>query len=241
MGKLRTRTILSVWLGRLSAEKAAVYEPSVRELETGYCLMSVALDEGLRRNETGELWAARKAAELCGALAERHAGLLCGALGTMERRSRHFGALPEVQPLDAGNFRGDGARIASKWNALLHRVLFSARQRWFHKLLTLEEILWDVRKTFLETAGALADGVSVAPVTDWSTLERAHDDWNTCLRETTILLKCLLDKLAPVEVEELRRELEEQRERAEGQPSEWLEKRRRKAKAMRREGTARAC
>ena len=240
MGKLRKRTILSVWLGRLSAEKAAVYEPSVKELETGYGVMSVALDEGLRRHEIGELWAARKAAELCGALAERHAGLLCAALETMERRSRHFGALPEVQPLDAENFRGDGARKASKWNALLHRVLFSARARWFHKLLTLEEILWDVRATFLETAGVLADGVSVAPGTDWSTLELAHDDWNTCLRETTILLKCLLETLAPGEVEELRRELEEQKRLAEGHSSEWLKKRKRGAKTIRREGTARA-
>lgn len=240
MGKLRKRTILSIWLGRLSAEKAAVYEPSVRDLETGYSLMSVALDEGLRLNEAGELWAARRSAELCGELAERHAGLLCGALETMERRSRHFGSLPEVQPLDAETFRGEAARKASKWNALLHTVLFSARARWFHKLLTLEEILWEVRRTFLETAGGLADGASVAPERDWSTLERAHDDWNTCLRECTILLKCLLDTLAPGEVEELRRELEDQRQGAERRSSEWVEKRKRTARAMRREGPARA-
>jgi hypothetical protein len=240
LGKLRKRSILSIWLGHLTAEKAAVYEPSVRDLETGYSLMSVALDEGLRLSETGELWAARKSAELCGELAERHAGLLCGALGTMERRSRHFGTLPEVQPLDAENFRGEGARKASKWNALLHKVLFSARARWFHKLLTLEEILWEVRQTFVETAEKLADGLSVAPARDWSTLEQAHDDWNTCLRECTILLKCLLATLAPGEVEELRRELEEQRQGAEARSSDWLKKRKRTARAVRREGTARA-
>ena len=238
MGKTRKRTILSVWLGCLSAEKAAVYEPSVRELETGYSLMSVALDDGLLRNEAGELRAARATAELCGELAERHAALLCGALETMERRSRHFGTLPEVDPLDPETFRTEAARKASFWNALLHRVLFSARQRWLHKLRILQEILWDVRETFLKTAGNLADGLSLEPVEDWATLEQTHDDWNTCLRETTILLKCLLTTLAPEEVEELRRELEKKRKRAEEQPSEWRKRRAGRAKKTRREGHA---
>ena len=235
MGKARKRTILSIWLGRLPAEKAAVYEPSVRALENGYGLVSLALNEGLQLSEAGELRAAREAADLCGALAERHAAALCGALATMERRSRHFGRLPEVVPLDAGTFRGEAGRAASLWNAVLHRVLFSARQRWFHKLRTLEEILWQARATFLTTAGELADGVSLSPNKDWARLEETHDDWNTCLQETVILFKCLLETLAPGEVNELRGELEEQRERAENEPSEWVERRRRKAKAVRRE------
>ena len=238
MGKPGKRTILSVWLGRLSAEKAAVFEPSVKELETGYFLVSIALDEGLLRNEAGDLQAARAAAELCGSLAERHAVVLWGALETMERRSRHFGTLPDVDPLNPDLFRTEAARTASFWNALLHRVLFSARQRWFHKLRTLEDILWSLRESFLERAEELAEGVSVEPLADWATLERTHDDWNTCLRETTILLKCLLTTLAPGEVEGLRRELEEQRKRAEEQPSEWRERRKRKAKTTRREGHA---
>ena len=227
---MRKRTILSVWLGRLPAEKAAVYEPSVRELETGYSLMSFALDEGLRRSQAGELRMAREAAQLCGGLAERHAAVLCGALRTMERRSRHFGELPEVHPLNAGTFRGEAAQTASKWNALLHKVLFSARARWFHKLHTLEEIVWFTQEIFLETAGELADGISLAPKQAWAQLEATHDDWNTCLQETTILLKCLLDTLVADEVEVLRGELEKQRERAEMEPSEWVERRKRKVK-----------
>jgi len=71
-------------------------------------------------------------------------------------------------------------------------------------------------------------------------LEQMHDDWNTCLRETTILLKCLLTTLAPAEVEELRRELEEKRKRAEGQPLEWRESRKRRARTTRREGHPKA-
>lgn len=238
MGKPRKRSILSVWLGRLSAEKAAVYEPSVRDLETGYCLMSIALDDGLLRSETGELRGAREAAELCWSLAERHAAVLCAALESMERRSQHFGTVPEVEPLDPGTFRTDAARSASFWNTLLHKVLFSARQRWFHKLRTLQEILWDVRATFLETAGELAEGTSVDPVQDWATLEQTHDDWNTCLRETTILLKCLLTALGPGEVEELRRELEAKRKRAEEQPAEWRERQRGRIRTSHREGHA---
>ena len=238
MGKTKKRTILSLWLGRLSAEQAAVYEPSVRALETGFSLIGFALQEGLEHKDTGSLRASREAAELAGELAGRHGALLYGAVVTMERRSRHFGTLPEVDPLDPETFRSDAARTESMWNAMLHRMLFSARQRWFHKLVTLKEILWDVRETFLETAGELAEGVSLEPMKGWALLEQTHDDWNTCLRETTILLKCLLTALAPGEVEELRRELEEKRKRAEEQPSEWRERRKRKARTTRREGHA---
>jgi len=230
LGKARKRTILSIWLGRLPAEKAAVYEPSVRKLEEGYGLLSMALNEGLVRSEAGELKAAREAAELCGAMAERHGAVLCGALSTMETRSRHFVAVPEVEPLNVETFRGDAGRAASKWNALLHRVLFSARHRWFHKVRTLEEILWHTRTRFITTAGELAEGSSLAPWKDWARLEETHDDWNTCLQETIILLKCLLETLAPGEVEELRWDLEKQRERAENEPSEWVERRRPRAK-----------
>jgi len=211
LGTLRKHSALSAWLARLSAEKAAVYEPSVRELETGYDLLSIALDTGLRLRDSGDLWTAREAASLCGELAERHADLLRGALGVMERRSRYFGMLPEVLALDVETFRSEAARSSCFWNGLLHHVLFSSRQRWFHKLETLQRILDDLRGTFFQTTRELAEGSSVSPFADWETLERTHDDWNTCLRETTVLLKCLLETLAPGELEELRRELEEQR------------------------------
>jgi hypothetical protein len=223
LGARRKPSILSAWLARLSAEKAAVYEPSARELEAGYDLLSIVLDDGLQRQESGDWRGARTLVGLCGELAERHAVLLCGALGTMERRSRHFGKLPEVTPLDQETFRTDAARSSCFWNGLLHRVLFSARSRWFHKLRTLGEILDEVRAGFLRAAREIADGVSVSPVAEWESLERTHDDWNTCLRETVVLLKCLLTTLAPGEVEELRRELEEQRQRAEQRPSAWLD------------------
>jgi len=212
-----------------------VYEPSVRALNQGFGLMSLALNEGLQRSEAGELRAAREAADLCGALAERHAAVLCGALETMKRRSRHLAELPEVTPLDADTFRGEKGRSASILNAMLHIFLHSARYQWFHKLHTLEEILTHTQKIFLGTAAELADGLSLWPKKDWAQLEETHDDWNTCLQETVILFKCLLETLAPGEVNELRGELEEQRERAENEPSEWVERRRRKAKAVRRE------
>jgi len=222
LGKLRQLSALSAWLARLSAEKAAVYEPSVRELETGYDLLSIALDEGLQLGAAGDLAGARAAAGLCGELAERHASLLCRALRTMERRSRHFGALPQVHALDADTFRTEGIQSLCFWNGLLHRVLFSARSRWFHKLETLQRILDELRGTFRLTARELADGASLSPLADWETLERTHDDWNTCLQETTVLLKCLLTTLAPGEVEELRRELVEEKRTEAQRPSEWL-------------------
>lgn len=236
MGARRKPSILSTWLARLSAEKAAVYGPSARELEAGYAVLSMALDDGLQRQEAGDLRGARSSASLCWELAERHAAVLSGALGTMERRSRHFGKLPQVTPLDEETFRTEAARSTCFWNGLLHRVLFSARSRWFHKLASLEEILDEVRADFLATAREIADGLSVSPLADWEKLERTHDDWNTCLRETVVLLKCLLTTLAPGEVEELRRELEEQRQRLELRPCEWEGEEQEKKESSRLQG-----
>jgi len=222
LGTQRKPSILSTWLARLSAEKAAVYEPSARELESGYHMLSMALNQGLQLQDAGDLSNARAAASLCGELAERHAVLLCGALDAMDRRSRHFGRLPEVNPLNPETFRTEGAQFSCYVNVLLHRVVFSARSRWFHKLHTLGEIMDDVRAAFLHSARNIADGISLSPLADWQMLECTHDDWNTCLRETVVLLKCLLTTLAPGEVEELRRELEEQRQSVEQRPCEWL-------------------
>jgi len=236
LGARRKPSILSTWLARLSAEKAAVYGPSARELEAGYAVLSMALDDGLQRQEAGDLRGARSSASLCWELAERHAAVLSGALGTMERRSRHFGKLPQVTPLDEETFRTEAARSTCFWNGLLHRVLFSARSRWFHKLASLEEILDEVRADFLATAREIADGLSVSPLADWEKLERTHDDWNTCLRETVVLLKCLLTTLAPGEVEELRRELEEQRQRLELRPCEWEGEEQEKKESSRLQG-----
>jgi hypothetical protein len=209
LGSPKKRSILSDWRARLSADKACVYDPSARALESGYDLLSIALDAAMCQRDTGDLLGARQALWLSAELAERHARLLEQALHAMEEHSRHFGTVPAVNPLEQEHFRTEAARFRCRWDAVLHRVLFSARSRWFLKLHTLHEISTELRDTYLFSARELADGVSIAPLAEWDLLEALHDDWNTCLRETVILLKCFLTTLEPGEIKAFKHELGE--------------------------------
>jgi len=195
---------------QLSAEKASVYETSARELAESYTFFTVAVSEGLELRNAGELWAARSAARLCEQVVERHGPSLSNLLAALEKRSRHFVLLPDVDPLSVEDFETQEARSYCFWNGWLSHV-FGLRMRWFHKVQMLREILAGVERMILDTARELADGVSVSPVADWDTLATAYGDWHTCLRESANLLQELLATLAPKEVQQLRRELEKHR------------------------------
>jgi len=227
LGARRKHSALSAWLARHSAEQVAVFDFSVRELGIGYEMLSVVLSDGLVLCAAGEFWKARGCARLCADVAERHAAVVAGTLRVLERRSRHYGLVPEVHALDSEDFCTAVAKSKCSWNRLLHLRLFGLRGRWFHKLLILQEIFEEVSATFTLTARELADGTSISSRADWDTLKLAYIDWNTCMQETTILLRCLLTMLAPGEVRDLRRELQqkfEQQQQVEAQrPSEWRE------------------
>jgi hypothetical protein len=222
LGTLPKRSILSAWFGRLPEEKAAVYDACAVELESGFNLLSIALNEGLRLKELGHIRSARETAALCRELAQRHARLLESVLRVLDRESRHLALLPDALPFEVEAFRTPAARSSCFWNGLLHRVLFSFRTRWFHKLHSLQEIVGQVSQAFLQSAEELSSGFSLAPSVEWEALETLHDDWNTCLRETVVVLKCLLDSAASHELAGLRRELEALRSTAKRRASELL-------------------
>jgi hypothetical protein len=195
LGTSYKRAILSSWLARLSEEKAAVYERTVRALESGYGLFSISLNEALSLREEGELPGARLGLRLSTELASRHAQLLSGTLRAMEEHSRHCGSAPKVIALHPDEFRNEAAQQRAMWCALLHNVLFSRRARWFLKLGGLIGISADLETTCGPLAAQLAEGTSLTPLSDWGALEALHDDWNTCLQETVVLLKCFLTTL----------------------------------------------
>ncbi len=219
MGALPKRSVLSAWFARLPEEKASVYDSCATELESGFNVLSIALDMALRLRERGRLREAREALALCRELAERHARVLDGVLRALDQESRHLAVLPEALEIEAEWFRTAGARSACFWGGLLRHVLFSARTRWFHMLHSLREIQGDVSEAFLSTAEEVSRGSSLAPAGEWENLEKLHDDWNTCLRETVISFKCLLDTASAGELEGLRRELEAARKSAQQQES----------------------
>jgi len=67
--------------------------------------------------------------------------------------------------------------------------------QFLHKLGTLLEMVENLGKEYCASAEELGTGLSVDPFLLWNTIDAAHYDLNTCLRETIVLLKSFLRAL----------------------------------------------
>jgi hypothetical protein len=158
-------------------------------------MMSVSLDDALSLRARGELVRARQQVSMSADLLSPLAASLTGACGVLTDRGRHFGNVPNVEPLNTENFRGETAQAAASWNEFLHRVLFASRSRYFQKLRILSETLQKLASEYNAAAEDVATGVSVQPGDSWDTLECLQYDFTTCLRETEVLVKSFVRAL----------------------------------------------
>lgn len=204
MAFFSNRSVRREWVARLPEEADSVFRAAEMQLETGYGMLSVTLNEALGLSQEGDLCAARAEAGICGTLYENLAGLLLRGLQALESHTRHYGTQPAVVPLEPGYFRGEASRRSSTWNSLLHIVLFGSRSRWFHKVQTLREIVAELAIEFRGNARELSEGTAIDPAGSWESLEAMHDDLNTCLRETVVMLKCFLRALPADELKAFR-------------------------------------
>ncbi len=158
-------------------------------------MMSVALDDALSLRSRGELVCARQQVAVAADLLEALATSLTSFCATLQRRGRSISELPAVKPLNSTFFRGNPARSAASWNGIIHHVLFRDRARFFHKLRILSEMLQQLRQDFREAAGDISKGLDTQPIASWVKLDDLHYDFNTCLRETEVVLKSFLRAL----------------------------------------------
>jgi hypothetical protein len=205
---LPPRTVREDWNAWLPADKDELFGRVVDELEALYSMLSIALNEALTLRRESALGHAREQVGVSAVLFDRLSGCLAVMLGTLENHSRHFGTVPNAVPLNAQNFRGETAQRYAKKNALLGKVLFSMRSRYFHKLRLLTETVGSLQTEYREAAEEISDGSSVQPGAHWGELDNLHYDMNTCLRETMILCKSFLCALPNGEVKGFRRKLE---------------------------------
>jgi hypothetical protein len=194
------RTVQQDWVAALPETKRRLFEKAVTELETHYVMLSVALNEALGLRSRGALAWAREQAAISGALVGLFAERLLGALRALEDYSRHFADLPLVTPLKPAHFRSMDAQLTASWSQLYHHALFSGRLRFFHKLGALIRLVEELARQYRMTVEEIACGASTNPASDWTLLDHAHYDLNTCLRETIVLLKSFLCVLPTQEV-----------------------------------------
>jgi hypothetical protein len=204
----KRRSVLKDWRTQLSEEKTLLFQGRVCRWESSYRMLSVVLNDALTLRTFGDLTGARPQAVLSSEILDRLAAELVASLGAMGDYGRHFGAVAATTPLDPEYFRDETARKAAYWSSVLSRMLLSERARFFHKLRTLAAIIEDLADEFREAAEEIAEGITANPGGYWDTVEHLHDDFNTCLRETTVILKSFLHVLPTVQLESLSRRFE---------------------------------
>jgi hypothetical protein len=192
----------------LPREKSYVFDTAVRQWECSYAMMSVALDDALSMRSRGELICARQQVRVAADLLGRLTNALLGFCDAVNKRARRIEELPAVEPMKTEFFRGDIAQSAASWNAILHRLLFGDRQRFVQKLRVLSETVENLDREFANTAEEIAKGISVQPSDGWKMLDCLHYDFNTCLRETEVVLKSFLRALPSEQLPAFAAELE---------------------------------
>jgi hypothetical protein len=206
--RLQQRRVLDDWVAVLPREKGQLYQVVVRRWECAYAMMSVALDEALSLRASGELVCARQQVSIASGLLGRLTPSLISLCDTLSARGKHVAKFPVVEPMNAEFFRGNTGQSAASWNGILHHVLFSSRSRFFHKLRILSQTLTLLEGEFEEAASEISKGLSVQPGDCWQRLDTLHYDFNTCLRESEVVLKSFLRMLPEDQLPALARELD---------------------------------
>ena len=202
--RVRPRSVREDWSAWLPNEMDRLFGAARGELESSNVILSITLDEALAFCESDRFEAARESAPVFADLFDRLAIRLNLVNQTIREHGTHFGTLPNVSPLSASNFRGATAQRISMLSGLLARAVFSGRTRFFHKLSSLNDI---VEQLQLETRALAKDAVKGRPgqvERAWRELEVLGYDLNTCMGETTVVLKSFFCALPQEELEPFR-------------------------------------
>jgi hypothetical protein len=203
----RSRTVREDWSAWIPNEMDQLFDATRHELESSNFILSISLDEALSLCKRGQFDSAKERVIIIAGLFDRLAVRVGHVIRTIRDHGVHFGTLPNVKPLSASNFRGAAAQRVAIMNNLLARVIFRERTRFFHKLQSLGEIIEDLQTEARAILGGIADGASKLPDQAFQLLEVLGYDLNTCMGETTILLKSFFCALPPEELETFRQKL----------------------------------
>ena len=203
----RSRSVRKDWSAWLPNEMDRLFDATRGELESSNVILSISLDEALAFCDRGQLEHARESFAVFSDLFDRLAIRLNLVIRTLKEHGSHFGTLPNVSPLSASNFRGATAQRISMMSGLLAKVVFSGRTRFFHKLSSLEDVIGELQKESRSIVGSAAFGSPEVTEHAWRELEVLGYDLNTCMGETTVVLKSFFCALPAEELEPFRLKL----------------------------------
>lgn len=202
------RTVREEWLAGLPEDKQRAFRGVVAQLESGYAMFSVAVNEAFSLRRSGSLVRAREQVGTAAGVMDRfieQLDHLLDAIFQQARESRHY---PRVSPLNPSFFRWPVVRRQASWEGALDLILATRSLRFHRKLRALTRSTAHLAGEFRHAAREISEGSSVHPESHWEALDSLHYDLNTCLRETIVVLKSFLLGLSPEQHEAFRRRLE---------------------------------
>jgi hypothetical protein len=203
----RSRSVHEDWFAWIPNEMDQLFDATRSELETSDFILSISLDEAIALCKGGQFDSAKERASVIASLFDRLAVRVGHVIRTIKDHGAHFGTLPNVKPLSPSNFRGAAAQRVSLMNTLLAKVVFRERTRFFHKLYSLDEIIEDSQREARAIVSGISEGATQFPDRAWQQLEVLGYDLNTCMGETTVILKSFFCALPPEELEAFREKL----------------------------------
>jgi hypothetical protein len=186
------RSVLRDWVGALPQQQMDTYKCVTQRWNSLYGMGSVALEGAYEMRRTSNIRAATEQASVAAQLLNRLADDLVHSIEIMHDEARHLAQVPAVEPIEPTDFRSPSVRWSISVSRLLHQVTFSERARFFNKLRTLDRTVEVLSEEFLSSIETIAERNSQQIVALWRDFERLHDDLNTCLRESEVVLKCFL-------------------------------------------------
>jgi hypothetical protein len=178
------------------------------DMESCNDILSISLDDAISLCKRGDLESARDRVIVISGLFDRLAKRISHVNQAIRQHASHFGIVPNVKPLYPSNFRGASAQKVAMMDNVLAKVLFRERTRFFHKLDSLGEIIGSVQIEARVTLAEISVGLSPLANRAWDLLEVLGYDLNTCMGETTILLKSFFCALPADEVDAFREKLD---------------------------------
>jgi hypothetical protein len=203
----RSRSVHEDWFAWIPNEMDQLFDATRHELESSDFILSISLDDALALCKGGQFDSAKERANIIAGLFDRLAVRVVHVIRTIRDHGSHFGTVPNVKPLSPSNFRGATAQRVSLMNNLLAKVVFRERTRFFHKLYSLNEIIEDSQSEAHAIVGGISEGASQFPDRAWQQLEVLGYDLNTCMGETTVILKSFFCALPAEELEAFRERL----------------------------------
>jgi hypothetical protein len=203
----RSRTVREDWSAWLPDDMDRLFGATRKDLESSNLILCVTLDEALSFCEEEQFDMARERAVVFAELFDRLAICLRHVIRAIEDHGSHFGTLPNVTSLASANFRGTTAQKIAFMDNLLAKVVFRGRTRFFHKLNALKEIVEELQTETRAIVKDISRGTLAFPDRGWKELEVLGYDLNTCMGETTVVLKSFFCVLPPEELESFQKRL----------------------------------